>query len=289
MKEHLQRTSFVDLRDAAPAAEAGNGPSDAVAGEGTEAEVVTDARKGEPAAAASGEQAPAGERPADGGIGTEGKAGEGIEPQGLSKEEANALVASMKEHASVAPIVEVTDESWKPTVETPMGVVKMGENQRTKLSKKGRNSQYGMLLETLSSPDIVLEEHDKEEDATHERPFSYLFIKTFQHEDGTKYVHFESVTVSQDGMEVSISSHILREAQLKNKLKSDRLLYKATALDTPTNASAEQPINEGGSLSSASKGSETSAAAQGNGGNSSDAAAINDASSEAQKIEGIWR
>lgn len=35
----------------------------------------------------------------------------------------------------------------------------------------------------------------------------------------------------------------------KNKLKSDRLLYKATALDAPANASAEQPI-VGGSLSS---------------------------------------
>ena len=39
------------------------------------------------------------------------------------------------------------------------------------------------------------------------------------------------------------------ENQLKNKLKSDRLLYKATALDAPANTSAEQPII-GGSLSS---------------------------------------
>lgn len=39
------------------------------------------------------------------------------------------------------------------------------------------------------------------------------------------------------------------ENQLKNKLKSDRLLYKATALDAPANTSAEQPI-VGDSLSS---------------------------------------
>ena len=39
------------------------------------------------------------------------------------------------------------------------------------------------------------------------------------------------------------------ENQLKNKLKSDRLLYKTTALDAPANTSAEQPI-VGGSLSS---------------------------------------
>lgn len=86
-----------------------------------------------------------------------------------------------------------------------------------------------------------------------ERPPSYLFIKTFQKEDGSKYVHFESVTVSQEGMEVSISSHIIRENQLRNKMKSDRLLYKATALDESANSSAGQPINQGGSLSSDGK------------------------------------
>ena len=106
-----------------------------------------------------------------------------------------------------------------------------------------------MLLETLSNPDVVLEEKDKEQNTFPERPSSYLFVKTFQKEDGSKYVHFESVTVSQDGMKISISSHIIRENQSKNKLKSDRLLYKATALDAPANTSAEQPI-VGGSLSS---------------------------------------
>ena len=105
-----------------------------------------------------------------------------------------------------------------------------------------------MLLETLSNPDIVLEEKDKEQNMFHERPSSYLFVKTFQKEDGSKYVHFESVTVLQDGMEVSISSHIIRKNQLKNKLKSDRLLYKATALDAPANTSAEQPIVSGSLL-----------------------------------------
>ena len=125
-----------------------------------------------------------------------------------------------------------------------------------------------MLLETLSNPDIVLEEKDKEQNMFHERPSSYLFVKTFQKEDGSKYVHFESVTVLQDGMEVSISSHIIRKNQLKNKLKSDRLLYKATALDAPANTSAEQPIVSG-SLSSDGKGNNISDSVQENGDKSS--------------------
>lgn len=171
----------------------------------------------------------------------------------LSDEEVEGIINSMKSNADVSPEVEITDENWRGSVETPLGTVKMGENQKSKLFVRGREQQYGMLLETLTDPNIVLEEMDKEKDMFHERPSSYLFVKTFTKPDGTKYVHFESVTVSQDGMEVSISSHIIRENQLRSKLKSDRLLYKATALDKTAISSAEQPTNTGGSHSSESK------------------------------------
>lgn len=183
----------------------------------------------------------------------------------LTVEEVVAITDAMKANATVAPTVEINDANWKESVDTPVGSVKMGENQKAKLFAKGRELQYGMLLETLSNPDVVLEEKDKAQNMFHERPSSYLFVKTFQKEDGSKFVHFESVTVSQEGMEVSISSHIIRENQLKNKLKSDRLLYKATALDAPANTSAEQPI-VGGSLSSTGKDTENVSEKQENGG-----------------------
>ena len=191
-----------------------------------------------------------------------------IEPKtdvvGNFYEDIVAITDAMKANAMVAPTVEINDANWKESVDTPIGSVKMGENQKAKLFAKGREMQYGMLLETLSNPDVVLEEKDKEQNMLHERPSSYLFVKTFQKEDGSKYVHFESVTVSQEGMEVSVSSHIIRENQLKNKLKSDRLLYKATALDAPANTSAEQPI-VGGSLSSVGKDTTKVAEKQGKG------------------------
>ena len=180
----------------------------------------------------------------------------------LTDEEVVSITDAMKANAVIAPTVEINDANWKESVDTPIGTVKMGENQKAKLFAKGREQQYGMLLETLSNPNVVLEEKDKEQNMFHERPSSYLFVKTFQKEDGSKFVHFESVTVSQDGMEVSISSHIIRENQLKNKLKSDRLLYKATALDAPANTSAEQPI-VGGSLSSDGKDKEKVSSEQG--------------------------
>ena len=183
------------------------------------------------------------------------------EKTSLTDDEVVSITDAMKANAVIAPTVEINDANWKESVDTPIGTVKMGKNQKAKLFAKGREQQYGMLLETLSNPDVVLEEKDKEQNMFHERPSSYLFVKTFQKEDGSKYVHFESVTVSQDGMEVSISSHIIRESQLENKLKSDRLLYKATALDAPANTSAEQPI-VGGSLSSAGKDRQSSATKQ---------------------------
>gem|GEM_PF-1460065 len=183
------------------------------------------------------------------------------EKTSLTDDEVVSITDAMKANAVIAPTVEINDANWKESVDTPIGTVKMGKNQKAKLFAKGREQQYGMLLETLSNPDVVLEEKDKEQNMFHERPSSYLFVKTFQKEDGSKYVHFESVTVSQDGMEVSISSHIIRENQLENKLKSDRLLYKATALDAPANTSAEQPI-VGGSLSSAGKDRQSSATKQ---------------------------
>lgn len=182
----------------------------------------------------------------------------------LTDEEVVAITDAMKANATVAPTIEINDANWNESVDTPIGAVKMRENQKAKLFAKGREQQYGMLLETLSNPDVVLEEKDKEQNMFHERPSSYLFVKTFQKEDGSKFVHFESVTVSQEGMEVSISSHIIRENQLKNKLKSDRLLYKATALDAPANTSAEQPI-VGGSLSSDGKDTEKDSSDQENG------------------------
>ena len=85
---------------------------------------------------------------------------------------------------------------------------------------------------------------------------------SFQKKEGTTFVHFESVTISKDEKEVSISSHLIREKQLRNKLKIDRLLHMSTALDAPANMPAEQPINSGGSQSSNSKVKDNSAVTQ---------------------------
>lgn len=191
----------------------------------------------------------------DAGSGVERNREDNIQPPLSSDAEVEELLARMSDIAEEMPNTTLTPETWMQTfginnsLSTPIGNVKMGENQYNKLVEKQRTNEFGMVVRTLQSPDVILVEASESVDDAVERSTSYVFVKTFIKEDRTKVVRYESVTVSQDGMEVSISSHRLRENQLREKLKRDGLLYKATALDAPANTSAEQPTN-GGSLSS---------------------------------------
>lgn len=139
----------------------------------------------------------------------------------LSESEAADLVERMEASAEVAPTVELTPENWLAQfgedgmVDTPIGVVKMGENQFIKMYSRGRAEYFGMVYPTLHTPDVVLEEVDPKDGS--ERDSKYLFVKTFVKADGTRIVHFESVTVKKDGMEVSISSHEIKDTAVKNK------------------------------------------------------------------------
>lgn len=156
-----------------------------------------------------------------------------VSPQGnigeVSAGQVETVVSSMKSLAEVAPEMELTPENWEAEfgddgiVNTPVGEVKMGENQYLKLLKKKRDRYFGMIKPTLTNPDMVLEEHDPKEGA--ERATKYLFVKTFIKPDGKRYIHFESVTVQKDNLEVSISSHEINEEALMKKVHQDKLIH----------------------------------------------------------------
>ena len=156
-----------------------------------------------------------------------------VSPQGnigeVSAGQVETVVSSMKSLAEVAPEMELTPENWEAEfgddgiVNTPIGEVKMGENQYLKLLKKKRDRYFGMIKPTLTNPDMVLEEHDPKEGA--ERATKYLFVKTFIKPDGKRYIHFESVTVQKDNLEVSISSHEINEEALMKKVHQDKLIH----------------------------------------------------------------
>lgn len=191
------------------------------------------------------EQNPTGTEPSERGGGTSGDSGRGgnighggesettTHEERLTKEAASGIIAEMEQRATVAPELELTIENWDAQfgedgiVNTPIGDVKMGENQFTKLMRQGRNGKLGMIKPTLENPDIIIEDASEAKDANDtERESSYVFVKTFVKPDGSRFYYFTSVTVSKDGHEVVVSNQEKRRNVLTNLLIKGKLVWK---------------------------------------------------------------
>ena len=139
----------------------------------------------------------------------------------------------MEERANVAPEVELTIENWDAQfgedgrVVTPIGEVKMGENQFAKLMRQDREGKLGMVKPTLETPDVIIEDASEAKDGdVAERKSSYVFVKAFKKADGSRYYYFTSVTVSKDGKEVVISNQEKRKNAIANLLTNGKLVWK---------------------------------------------------------------
>ena len=152
--------------------------------------------------------------------------------QPLSEADADNVIAQMESSAEVVPELELTPDNWAAEfgedgiVSTPIGEVKMGENQVAKLFEKGRSKEFGMIKPTLTNPDVIIEVPSHSADGNEERSSSYLFIKTFLGNNGEKVYYFKSVTIKKDGLEISISSHYDRAKRVKEALMKGKLLYR---------------------------------------------------------------
>ena len=152
--------------------------------------------------------------------------------QPLSEADADNVIAQMESSAETAPELELTPDNWvvefgeDRIVSTPIGDVKMGENQVAKLFEKGRSKEFGMIKPTLTDPDVIIEVPSHSADGNEERSSSYLFIKTFLGKNGEKVYYFKSVTIKKDGLEISISSHYDRAKRVKEALMKGKLLYR---------------------------------------------------------------
>ena len=152
--------------------------------------------------------------------------------QPLSEADADNVIAQMESSAETAPDLELTPANWTAEfgedgiLSTPIGDVKMGENQVAKLFEKGRSKEFGMIKPTLTNPDVIIEVPSHSADGNEERSSSYLFIKTFLGKNGKKVYYFKSVTIKKDGLEISISSHYDRAKRVKEALMKGKLLYR---------------------------------------------------------------
>ncbi len=152
----------------------------------------------------------------------------------LSDKEADLLMSAMEQNAEAMPAIELTPDNWvaefgqNGTVSTPIGDVKMGDNQLAKLFLKKRTREFGMIKPTLVNPDVIIEKTSVADNA--ERNTKLLFVKTFKDESGQKHVHFENVTVQKGGLEVSISSHIVDKSAIRKELANGIVIYNKPEL-----------------------------------------------------------
>lgn len=169
----------------------------------------------------------------------------------LSKEQISSIIEAMKANVEVVPQIELTPDNWlaefgaEGIVSTPIGKVKMGDGQYQKLIDQNREQYFGCIKPTLTNPDAILEEYDAKEGA--ERDTKMLFVKTFIKSDGGRYVHFASVIVRKDNLEVSISSHEVKEKKVKEKMHNDNVVHlNETLLDSEVRLT--KPQSEGSDL-----------------------------------------
>jgi len=111
---------------------------------------------------------------------------------------------SIKEYRNVFP---------QGTVATPIGEVKIGKNQFSKLAEKDygkRQGLIGAMHQTLSDPIAIIQEEEEGRKA-------YIFIKSFRIDEKTSYII--SVVVTIEGEKVAISTYKRKKREVISKIK----------------------------------------------------------------------
>lgn len=157
----------------------------------------------------------------------------GVDPRNvksrMTKEDAVSLRKQMEDNAEQERILEHTEENWQKEfgkdsrVTTPIGSIKLGENQYKKAGRNDRIKRFGLLKPTLERPDVILEKSAPKEGA--ERQTKYLFIKSFKKADGNKILNYESITVKQGEEEVAISAHQIEPSKVVKELTESKVLW----------------------------------------------------------------
>lgn len=166
----------------------------------------------------------------------------------MTEEEAEAFLTAISNNHEVAPELELTAENWYAEfgedgmVHTPIGDAHMGENQFLKMMRDGRKSKLGMIRPTLEAPHAIVEEPStaKEGQET-ERDSSYIYIRVFEKEDGSRHYHFTSVSVLRDGGEVVVSNQEKSRNQVKRLLTEGVVLWMR-ADNAPDTSDVDQDL-----------------------------------------------
>jgi hypothetical protein len=132
---------------------------------------------------------------------------------------------------------EFTNEEYnrifpRGTVNTPIGEVKIGQNQFSKLAEKdGGNRQglIGAMRQTLSDPVIIIREQE-------EARLADVFIKSFKAVEGKKENLIVSVVVDIKKTKIAISTYKRKRREVIGKIKkADGIVYIKDNGGSPTN------------------------------------------------------
>jgi len=99
------------------------------------------------------------------------------------------------------------------TVETPIGEVKIGKNQFSKLAEKDygkRQGLIGAMHQTLSDPIAIIQEEEEGRKA-------YIFIKSFRKDEKTSFII--SIVVTIEGEKIVISTYKRKKREVISKIK----------------------------------------------------------------------
>lgn len=141
----------------------------------------------------------------------------------------DALKVALKETSVPLEKIDFTRENYNKLfpyskIETPIEIVKMGANQFEKLEKKERQDILLAVHDTLKNPDLIINEH--RENISEKNEDNHIYAKSFLIND--KVYGIQSVVVSIDGENVSISTHERNINNIVNKIKKpDQLLFAA--------------------------------------------------------------
>ena len=141
-----------------------------------------------------------------------------------------ALALSLEKNVSPLKELELNRENWNKmfpdgTVKTPVGTVKLGENQFDKLRRNDRNNLLAAMYETLSNPALILEKETLDEKLGEFKPVN-VYGKSFIHEDSNHKRAVESVIIFKDGENISISTHNKNIKDFVKQIKTaDQIIY----------------------------------------------------------------
>lgn len=141
-----------------------------------------------------------------------------------------AFALSLEKNVSPLKELELNRENWNKmfpdgTVKTPVGTVKLGENQFDKLRRNDRNNLLAAMYETLSNPALILEKETLDEKSGEFKPVN-VYGKSFIHEDSNHKRAVESVIIFKDGENISISTHNKNIKDFVKQIKTaDQIIY----------------------------------------------------------------